>query len=211
MNPSPLFRETREDVLYDLVRAHPFATLVTQQTEELAADHLPFVRVSENGSNRLEGHLAASNALIRSGISQTNALVVFQGPDAYVTPSWYASKAEHGKVVPTWNYAVVHVRGHLTVRRDTDWLLAHLHRLTDSHESHRDESWAVSDAPDDFVARQLKGLAGVEIEIEEISGVWKFSQNKSEADKSGVEMGLRAEESSKALQVADLVRNSGTT
>lgn len=120
-----------------------------------------------------------------------SVVVVFQGPQAYVTPSWYPSKAEHGKTVPTWNYAVVHARGVPAFTHDRDWLHAHVSGLTDAHESAEPAPWAVSDAPTDFVERQLGAIVGVEIPIERLLGTWKASQNRSAADRAGVVEGLR--------------------
>ena len=186
----PIFRENREDVMHALMRAHPFATLVTVQDGRSAADHVPLV-LHEEGV--LRGHLAAANPLVRGAANEVEGLAVFQGPQAYVHPGHYASKREHGKVVPTWNYVVVHARGPMRFERDPAWLLAHLHALTDRHESHRPAPWSVDDAPPDFLVRQLKGLVGFELAIESLEGTWKVSQNKGEVDRASVEAGLRAE------------------
>lgn len=184
-----IFHETRVPVLHGLMAAHPFATLVTA-AGALAADHLPFVLHPEAGTfGTLRGHIAANNPLSRAE-GPIEALAIFQGPQAYVTPSWYASKAEHGKVVPTWNYVVVHARGVISLVREPGWLLAHLKALTDAHEGGRPAPWAVSDAPDAFVARQLRGIVGIEIEITSLDGTWKVSQNKAPSDRAGVVEGF---------------------
>ena len=202
-----IFREERTAVMHALMRAHPFATLVSYATGGLTADHVPLVLHAEVGEQgALRGHVAAGNPLFRETEGAVDVLAIFQGPQTYVHPGWYASKAEHGKVVPTWNYAVAHARGRLRFIRDTEWVVAHLHALTAQHESHRPAPWAVSDAPADFVARQLKGLVGFEIAIEALEGTWKVSQNKHEADRAGVVAGLDAEGGE---DVAALVRERG--
>jgi len=205
----PVFREDRIDVMQALMTAHPFATLVSSATGQLSADHIPLLlhpELSPNGTIR--GHIAAANPLRRKTDGDIKVLAVFQGPHAYVTPSWYPSKKEHEKVVPTWNYAVVHAHGMLRFHNDPDWLTKHLGELTDRHESHRQDPWAITDAPKDFFQRQLKALVGIEIEVETLAGQWKVSQNKNAQDKQGVEQGLLGENSGQAAAVSDLVRRA---
>jgi transcriptional regulator len=134
---------------------------------------------------------------------------IFQGPETYITPSWYAAKREHGKVVPTWNYAIVQARGRLTIKDDPDWLRQQIGALTEMQETARPEPWNVSDAPAPFVAAQLKGIVGIEIEITRIEGKWKVSQNRSEADRLGVSEGLRLSEDDASHRMADLVDARG--
>jgi transcriptional regulator len=198
----PAYRETRADVLHALVRAHPLGTLVTAGAAGLTANLIPFDLVETAGGMVLRAHLARANPQCDELRSGAETLVIFQGPEAYVTPSWYAAKAEHGRVVPTWNYAVVQVRGRPQVFDAPDWLAAQVGRLTDGHEAGRAHPWAVSDAPETFIAGQLRAIVGLEIPIERIEGKWKMSQNRSEADRSGVAEGLRAEGAEAA---ADLV------
>lgn len=191
MRQPPIFSEDRVEVMHELMVAHPFATVVSAALGMLSADHVPLVlHVDEGDHGILRGHVAVSNPLFRETEGAIDVLTLFQGPQTYVTPSWYASKKEHGKVVPTWNYVVVHARGKLLFKRDTAWLMRHLNDLTAQHESHRPEPWAVSDAPDDFIARQLKGLVGFEIVIADLQGTWKVSQNKAVSDWTGVRDGL---------------------
>ncbi|MFD2741350.1 FMN-binding negative transcriptional regulator [Sulfitobacter aestuarii] len=203
----PVFREDRPEVMQALMRAHPFATLVSAATGPLTAEHVPLVlHEGEGARGVLRGHLGAGNPLFRETEGRIEVLTIFQGPQAYVMPSWYASKREHGKVVPTWNYVVVHARGRLRFTRETYWLLRHLQDLTAQQEGQRPQPWAVTDAPEDFVMRQLRGLVGFEIEIEELAGTWKVSQNKESTDRQGVEAGLGAQESAEEQAVAALVR-----
>ncbi len=205
-----IFRETRRWVMHELIRAHPFATLVTTAAGALAADHLPFVLHEEDGEDViLRGHLGAANPLCHSAPETGDALVIFQGPQTYVTPSWYASKSEHGRVVPTWNYVSVHARGGLRLVRNADWLQQHLHALTTQLEGNRPVPWSVADAPEDFVTRQFRGLVGIEIEITDLQGVWKVSQNKSPADRGGVIAGLRTEGDADQLAISGLVDARG--
>ena len=201
----PIFREDRQDVMQELIAAHPFATVVAAATGGLTADHVPLVLKSDADNASLQGHIAANNPLFRETSETFEVLTIFQGPQTYVTPSWYASKQDHGKVVPTWNYVVVHVRGELRFTREPEWLLKHLDDLTGQHESHRDEPWAVSDAPSDFVQRQLRGLVGFEISVRDMQGTWKVSQNKSLKDWKGVKSGLEQEAAPDAKEIVQLV------
>jgi transcriptional regulator len=188
------FREDRLDVLHALIRAHPFAQLVTAGGQGLQANPLPMLidpQASPNGT--LRGHLARGNDQVAALCEGTEALVIFQGPQAYISPSWYPSKLEHGKVVPTWNYAAVHAWGVPRIIDDPAWLRRLVGNLTDNHERDRPNPWSVDDAPEDFVAAQLEAIVGIEITIDRIEGKWKVSQNRSEPDRRGVVEGLRAE------------------
>lgn len=206
MSQPAIFREDRIDVMQDLIRTHPFAVVVASASGALSADHVPLVLHAEEGRmGTLRGHFGAANPLFRATDEPIPVLSVFQGPHSYVTPSWYVSKSEHGRVVPTWNYAVVHARGALRFIRDADWLLRHLDDLTAQHEAHRQEPWALSDAPDEFVKRQLRGLVGFEIAIADLTGTWKMSQNRIRPDRQGVAAGLRRDHGSDKEAVATLV------
>lgn len=203
-----IFREDRVPVLHALIESHPFATLVTSQADALCADHLPLALSSRDGLGVLQGHIAAPNPLTAQGAAPFDVLAIFQGPQAYVTPGWYPSKQEHGKVVPTWNYAIVHARGTARLIRDPAWLHAHLRDLTDRQERDQVAPWSVDDAPAEFIDRQLRGLVGLEISITALDGKWKVSQNRPKADRAGVEAGLsQASDAAKAM--ADLVRERG--
>lgn len=209
MYQPPAFRETRLDVLHDLIGTHPFATLVTTSADGLTADHLPlFLDPNAGEYGTLRGHIAVANPLAKAGPEPFDALAIFQGPHAYVTPSWYPSKAEHGKVVPTWNYAVVHAHGPARLMRNDDWLRQLLKDLTTQHEADRPAPWSVDDAPADYVTRQLKGIVGVEIPLQRLEGKWKMSQNKSAADRRGVAAGLGADAAPAAQKVADLIQGT---
>ena len=206
MYQSPHFREDRLEVIHGLMRAHPLATLVSFDGDGVSANHLPLVLhtdVSERGT--LRGHVAKANPFWKNVDASVEVLAIFQGPHHYISPAWYPSKKEHGKVVPTWNYAVVHAYGPVSVFHDADWLFEHLQALTSRQEADRDHPWAVTDAPAGYVARMLKGIVGFEFPITRMDGKWKFSQNRAEKDREGVVQGLNIEGSPSSIQVADLI------
>ena len=210
MYQPPHFVETRPDVLHALIRAHPLGLLVSNGTDGPIANPLPFLLDADAGPHgRLRAHLAKANPQWRSISKNTEmpVLVVFQGADSYVTPSWYETKRETGKVVPTWNYAVVQVRGRARIVDDKEWLAGQIAELTATHEAPRAEPWQVTDAPAPFIEAQIKGIIGLEIDITEISGKWKVSQNRPVADRVGVANGLEAGGS--ADEMAHLVRQFG--
>jgi transcriptional regulator len=194
MYQPPHFREDDRDVQHALIRAHPLGLLITAGAGGLIANALPFHLDATGSSNgTLRVHMAKANGQWRELQTGAPALVVFQGAESYITPSWYATKRQTGKVVPTWNYAIVQVRGEAKVFEDAEWLRTQVEALTSSHEGKRAAPWAVSDAPDTFIGSQLKGIVGVEIEIAEIEGKWKVSQNRPEADIAEVIEGLNAQ------------------
>ena len=213
MYQPPHFIETRQDVLHGLIRAHPLGLLISNGTDGPIANAIPFLLDAEAGPNgRLRAHLARANPQWRQLADNpaSPVLVVFQGADAYVTPSWYETKRETGKVVPTWNYAIVQVRGTVKVIEDAEWIAQQITELTLSQEGNRNEPWAVTDAPPTFIQSQIKGIIGLEIEIAEISGKWKVSQNRPVADRVGVAEGLETEApSASAPDMAGLVRSYG--
>lgn len=199
--------ERRVEVMHALVRAHPLGTWTMLADGDLLTNHIPLLLDGDRGPHgTLVAHVARANPVWRASASEVLSVVSFQGPQAYVTPSWYASKRAHGKVVPTWNYAVVHVRGVPRFVHDRAWLHAHVSRLSDAHEASERHPWAVSDAPDDFVERHLGAVVGVEIPIERLVGKWKVSQNRPAEDRAGVAAGLRERGD---LDSASLVAASG--
>ena len=201
------FEETRAEVLHQLLRAHPLGLLVTQPGGELRADSIPFMLDAQRGPHgTLVAHVARANTLWREA-ADGQALVVFQGAQAYVSPSAYPSKAEHGKVVPTWNYIMVQARGRLRAIDDPAWLHALVSRLTERHEASRAVPWEVSDAPLDYIEKMLGAIVGIEIQIEAITGKWKVSQNRSAADRDGVARTLAAEGGA-AAAMAQAVRDA---
>jgi transcriptional regulator len=199
------FRETRVEVMQALIRAHPLATLVSVVDGIAEANHLPLmIDLDPQPNGSLRGHVARANPLWRQS-PQGEVLAVFQGPQAYVTPSWYPSKREHGRVVPTWNYAVVHARGPLVVHDDRDWLRDLVSRLTDARETGLPRPWGVGDAPADYIERMLEAIVGIEIPVRSIEGKWKVSQNRAQADRDGVAAGLRERGTPEAEAMARLI------
>jgi transcriptional regulator len=197
----PAFAEDRLPVLHDLIRAHPLGLLVTGGPRGLVANAVPFTLADGGPCGTLRAHLARANDQAEALREGEEALVVFQGPQAYVSPSFYPSKREHGRVVPTWNYVVVQARGRAVVTDDAGWLREQIGALTEAHEGPRAAPWAVDDAPAPFVAAQVRAIVGVEIAVERIEGKWKASQNRPEPDRAGVAEGLRAEGSAMAALI----------
>lgn len=194
MYTPPAFKEQDRQVLADIIRGARLATLVTATGEGLIATPLPMLYDAAEGEfGTLYGHVAKANTQWKL-TPLSDALVIFQGPDAYISPSWYETKKEHGKVVPTWNYAAVHAYGPVEFFEDADRLLKIVTRLTDHHEKPRVEPWAVTDAPDQFIQAQLRGIVGVRIPASRLEGKRKMSQNRPEADRIGVANGLSESE-----------------
>lgn len=178
------FREDRTDVLHQAVREIAFATLVTPG---LDANHLPMLL----SDGVLRGHVARANPVWKGGDGE--ALAIFLGPHAYVSPNWYPSKAETGKAVPTWNYLTVHARGSIRWTQDADWLRAHVTALSDAHEAPREEPWKVGDAPASYIDALLRAIVGFELTVTGLEGKWKLSQNREAGDRAGVHEGLSRE------------------
>jgi transcriptional regulator len=205
-NPAS-FAETRPEILEAAMAGHPLATLVTAGSGGLAASHIPLLYYrAATGLGVLRGHLARANPQWRDYPSASQALAIFSGPQHYISPTWYPSTQEHGKVVPTWNYVVVHAHGPIAIRNEPEWLLENVRALSDVHESASDTPWRVADAPPEFIANMLNAIVGVELTIARLEGKWKLSQNRSIPDRQGVVRGLQAPDSPAALQMAELVK-----
>ncbi len=193
--------------LHEVMRAHPLAQLVTAGPAGLMANPVPFILHEDEGEHGvLRAHLARPNPQWREIEAGADVLVIFQGREGYVTPSWYASKREHGKVVPTWNYVIVQVRGAARTIDDGNWLVNHVSQLSDQHEMPREKPWAVTDAPDAFITALVRGIVGIEIAIGEMSGKFKMSQNRTAADRDGVAEGLLRDDVVAAAEMSQLVR-----
>jgi transcriptional regulator len=199
-NP-PLFKEDRIEILHDAIRDAGLATFVTQTADGLIASHVPML-LDPNPApyGTLVGHLARPNPQARGAIGE--GLAIFQGPDAYITPSWYATKRLNGKVVPTWNYVAIHAYGAVEFFDDAERLRDAVTRLTERQEAVRAQPWAVSDAPADFIDGMLKGIVGFAMPIARLEGKWKMSQNRPAEDRAGVISGLEGEQ---RPEVADLI------
>ena len=198
----PHFREDRLEAQHAVMRAHTLALLIVEGPDGLLADPVPFLLDPEGGEfGVLRAHVARANPQVQALAAAEECLVVFQGPGAYVSPTWYATKGETHRVVPTWNYAVVQAFGHPRLVEDPAWLRAQIDGLTALQESRLPQPWRVDDAPAEFIRAQLKGIVGVEIPIGRIEGKLKASQNRSDADRAGVAEGLRA--------MADVIEEHG--
>jgi transcriptional regulator len=195
-------------VLHQAIRAHPLALLVSSGPHGLEANLIPCLLCDQQPPATLRLHLAKANPQVEALRDGAEVLVVFQGPHAYVHPGWYPSKTQHGRVVPTWNYVMVQVRGRPVVIDNPDWLRDQVERLTESQEAGRIRPWAVDDAPQPFVQGQLQAIVGVEIVIGSIEGKWKVSQNRTAQDRQGVVEGLRAAHQE---EMAALVESGGST
>lgn len=200
------FEEPRVDVMHELIRAQPLATLVTLSSGGLNANHIP-LHLSESPApfGTLQGHVARANPMLSDLTSNIESLAVFHGPNAYISPSWYVTKKETGKVVPTWNYVVVHAYGFLRVVDNAAWLRAQLEDLTTHNEASFAEPWAVSDAPHEHIEKIMAGIVGIEMVITKLSGKWKVSQNQPAQNQASVVAGLKASGLPDALAMAALV------
>ncbi len=202
------FKEDRPEVIAEAIRRAGLATLVTLGADGLVASHAPMLLDPEPAPHgTLLGHLARANPQWRDAVGGVQALAVFAGPEAYITPSWYPSKREHGRVVPTWNYIAVHAYGDLSFFDDHERLHDVVRRLTARHEAPRASPWAVSDAPERFVELMLKGIIGFRLPIARLDAKWKMGQNRDAADRAGVVSGLIAEG---RADVADLIPGDNT-
>ena len=210
MYEPPLHRQENLAALHALIRAHPLGLIVSHGASGLLANAIPFLIFPESSKlGTLQAHFARANPQWRDLQTAEEVLVVFQGVQHYITPSWYETKRETGKVVPTWNYLIVQARGRARVIEDADWLRAQIEALTSKQESPRAMPWAVGDAPEDFIAAQIRQIVGVEIEIADIKGKWKASQNRNAADREGVVAGLEAEGDPEAIEMARIVEGCG--
>jgi transcriptional regulator len=181
------FNETRTEVMHALMRAHPLCALVTQCDSGLVANHVPMQTLDEPAPlGSIRGHIARANPLWRDYRAETQALAIFQGPQIYISPSFYPSKAKTGEVVPTWNYAVVHASGTLRFIHNVGWLRDFVAGLTATHEAPRSLPWKIDDAPPPYIDKMLSLIVGFEFSIATLSGKWKVSQNRSQADQAGV-------------------------
>jgi transcriptional regulator len=202
------FNEERVELLHELIRGRPLGTLVTLSAAGLNANPIPFEIDAEPAPfGTLRGHVARANPVWRDFSPDIEALVIFQGPQAYVSPSWYPSKKITGEVVPTYNYVMVHGYGTMKVVHDREWLRGLVTRLTNRFESDRSAPWHVTDAPAPFIDKQLSAIVGIEIVLSKLIGKWKVSQNRSADDRAGVVAGLAERGDGDAAAIAHWVRD----
>jgi len=201
------FEQPDIDVMHELIRNRPLATLVTLGPDGINANHIPLhLSPAPEPFGVLRGHVARANPIWRDLESDVDTLAIFHGPDAYISPSWYATKQETGKVVPTWNYAVVHAYGSLRIIDDASWVRSQMKDLTTHHEAAFPEPWAVSDAPEDFTEKLIEAVVGIEMVITRLSGKWKVSQNQPPQNQNSVIQGLNASGQAEAMTMAALVK-----
>lgn len=200
-----LFRVDDVPQMHALMRERPFAALISAGPLGLYASHLPTVLKDEGTYGTIECHLARANPHCKELGGVGEALMIFQGVEGYITPNWYPTKARTGKVVPTWNYAVVHAYGRPEVVNDPEWLRRHVTELTAQQEKTEARPWAVSDAPDTFIAAMVRGIVGFRFVIARLEGKWKMSQNRDMQDREGVVRGLRSRGAGDDLDIADYV------
>ncbi len=200
------FAELDREALRRLIVGQPLATLATVGPDGIAANHIPMLLDSNRGEfGTLIGHVARNNDLWRDGYHEGESLAVFGAAEAYISPNWYASKAETHEVVPTWNYAVVHAYGRLIIHDDENWIRGVVGRLTKTMESSQPVPWKMADAPADYIRGMLGNIVGIEIPVSRMIGKWKVSQNRSDADRASASVGLRSTGDPGDAEMADLV------
>ncbi|CAM2144687.1 transcriptional regulator [Pararobbsia alpina] len=201
------FEESKPDALHALIRANPLGAVIIHTEDGLDANHLPFLLdIDEHGKAVLRGHVARKNAFATLSTAGTDTLVIFEGPSAYISPNWYPSKQTTHEVVPTYNYAVVHVHGKLTPIDDPRWVRGLVARLTQRMESTQPKPWKMGDAPSDYLDQMIEKIVGIEITVDRMIGKWKMSQNRTAEDRAGVVQGLASTGSPVDAEVAAIVR-----
>ena len=187
------FEEKNIDVMIDFIKAYPFAAIVTHGENGLSAEHLPiFIDADSQGKLVLQAHIATANPLWKVIKDGEPVLVIFQGPNSYITPNWFPSKAKDHKVVPTWNYTAVHAKGTISFIHESEWKMLLLDKLTSAHEQKQATPWAMSDAPEDFIKKLMPAIVGIEVGVDDLQAKFKLSQNQSSENRSGVVRGLKS-------------------
>ncbi len=205
MHTPKKFKQDDLDKLKGLITEYPFATLISYGESGLEANHLPLILKECDGKILLQGHIAKANDLWKNLENDVEVLIVFNGPNCYVTPNYYPTKKQHGKAVPTWNYVTVHVRGALSFVYEDAWNLQMINALTDQHEASQTMPWSTTDAPADYIQKMLPAIVGLQIEVSSITGQWKLSQNQPEPNQKGVVEGLSQETRINSQKIAALV------
>lgn len=199
------FKQADNDKLKDLIVTYPLATLICISDAGIEANHIPFIFNTSEGADVLRGHVAKANPVWKNLQANTEVLLVFHGPNGYISPNHYPSKKITGKAVPTWNYVAVHVKGKVKCIHDDAWILAHISELTDLHEAGLSEPWSINDAPEEYIQRMLPAIVGLELAISSIEGQWKVSQNQPYENQLGVVSGLVDAGDGDSLKMAGLV------
>jgi len=201
------FQQIDPHALNDIILQYSFATLITHSDIGLEANHIPFYLTHSGGKTLLQGHIAKTNPLWKNVKNKADVLVVFNGPNCYISPNYYPTKQETNKAVPTWNYVTVHVKGIMSYIHDKEWNLNMINNLTDQHEAKQTIPWSVSEAPDEYIKKMLSAIVGIEIDVSSITGQWKVSQNQSTRNKQGVISSLLQENEPDAQKIADLIKS----
>lgn len=199
------FKQENIDVLISLIREHPFATLITSTDSGIEVNHLPLSLCEMDDNLYLKGHIAKVNPVWRATEPLSNGLIVFNGPNSYISPSYYPTKKENGKAVPTWNYVVVHVKGKIRFIHDSQWIYDALEQLTLEHERGQAKPWSILDAPESYIQKMLPAIVGVEVAIESITGQWKLSQNHPEVNQKGVIDSLLSKYDTSSQSIASMM------
>jgi transcriptional regulator len=206
MHTPKTFQQNDSVHLQEIMVNYPFATLVTHSQSGLEVNHLPFFLTKSKEKELLQGHISKANPLWKNLNDNAEVLLVFHGPNCYISPNHYPTKKETGKAVPTWNYVVVHVKGTLSFIHDQAWKLDMINNLTNQHEAEQDNPWSISDAPEIYIEKMLPAIVGLEIEVLSITGQWKLSQNQPEKNKQGVVAGLSKANDIDLNKIAKLVK-----
>src|SRR5579862_4674811 len=200
------FREERPEVLRAFIERHPLGAMICTTADGFVANHIPMMLTGGGDSNLvLRGHMARANPVWKSVAPDSPVLVIFGGANHYISPSWYPAKQEHGRVVPTWNYAAVHAHGALRVHEDREWLRGLVTKLTETHEAQFERPWSVTDAPADYIDGLLKAIVGIEIPIERLEGKWKMGQNRTDADREAAAEKLQQMKAASAAETGELM------
>ncbi|MEO2280149.1 FMN-binding negative transcriptional regulator [Pseudoalteromonas pernae] len=200
------FKQQNIEELIALMRQHPFANVIVHGSAGLEAHHLPLLLNETDGRYYLQGHIAKANPLWKNMVDGDNCLVVFNGPHSYISPNYYPTKAENGKAVPTWNYVAVHAKGAMRFVHDAAWIFNAIDSLTNEQERNQPKPWSITDAPRDYIDRMLPALVGINIEVSQLEGQWKLSQNQPEVNQQGVVTRLSELSEDGAQTVAKLVQ-----
>jgi len=199
------FKQTDSDTLKNLIVKYPLATLISYSETGLEANHIPFIFATSQGMDVLQGHVAKVNSVWKTLNENADVLLVFSGPNGYISPNHYPTKQKTGRAVPTWNYVAVHVKGTMKCIHEDSWILNHITKLSDLHEAGQSNPWSVNDAPPEYIQRMLPAIVGLELEIVSITGQWKVSQNQPHENQLGVISGLVEQGDFESLEMADLV------
>lgn len=200
------FEETRIEEMHKLIDTHPLATLIIAVDGELVVNHIPMLLESSDGQHgSLHAHISKANPLFAHLQREVDAVAIFRGAQTYISPNWYPSKHADGKQVPTWNYVVTHAHGKPRLVDDSTWLLSHLHAMTNKQEASQSQPWSMSDAPQEYIAKMMTAIVGIEMPIVKLEGKWKVSQNRLRADQLGVAAGLQIYPDAQSQSMANLV------